>query len=219
MGGGGTSRVFVAPRGLRRGALARATCGAQSRGVAATAVSCSPAVRRSDAATRTTVPHFRACDDAGWSPVVDLDAPTTWFPPTPKIMRHALMYVGGFERNFPTLTPSTTAFEGSDGQSHPYPPWPSSADGLRVSYMEKAGKKFVAVRVADGTSDVVLKNAMVMVPGEHFGFGVRLSGEPTLVEDDGAILKLLEDITKKNAGSSEELLQIRKRFKTAAVRK
>jgi hypothetical protein len=134
-------------------------------------------------------------------------------------MRHALMYVGGFERNFPTLTPSTDAFEGSDGRTHPYAPWPSSADGLRVSYMEKAGKKFVAVRVADGTSDVVLANAMVMTPGEHFGFGVRLSAEPTLVEDDGAILKMLEDIIKKNADSSGELLQIRTRFKAAAKRK
>jgi hypothetical protein len=134
-------------------------------------------------------------------------------------MRHALMYVGGFERNFPTLTPSADAFEGSDGRRHPYAPWPSSADGLRVSYMEKAGKKFVAVRVADGTSDVVLANAMVMTPGEHFGFGVRLSAEPTLVEDDGAILKMLEDIIKKNADSSGELLQIRTRFKAAAKRK
>ena len=131
-------------------------------------------------------------------------------------MRHALMYVGGFERNVPTLTPATTAFEGSDGQAHPYAPWPPSADGLRISYMEKAGKKFVAVRVADGTSDVVLVNPMVMVPGEHFGYGVRLSAEPTLVEDDIAILKMLEDIIKKNVGSSAELLQIRTRFKAAA---
>src|SRR5215207_4391301 len=131
-------------------------------------------------------------------------------------MRHALMYVGGFERNFRTLTPSTDAFEGSDGQLHPYAPWPPSADGLRVSYMEKAGKKFVAVRVADGTSDVVLANAMVLMPGEHFGYGVRLSAEPTLVEDDIAILKLLEDIIKKNVGSSAELLQIRSRFKAGA---
>ena len=123
------------------------------------------------------------------------------------------MYVGAFERNFRTLTPSTNAFEGSDGQLHPYAPWPSSADGLRVSYMEKAGKKFVAVRVADGTSDVVLPNEMVMVPGQHFGFGVRLSAEPTLVMDDVAMLKMLEDIIKKNAASSEELLQMRARFK------
>lgn len=134
-------------------------------------------------------------------------------------MRHALRYVGGFERNFPTLTPATDAFEGSDGRLHPYPPWPSSADGLRISYMEKAGKKFVAVRVADGTSDVVLPNEMVLVPGEHFGYGVHLGPEPTLVEDNAAILKLLEDIIKKNAASSEELLRMRTRLKAGASRK
>ncbi|HWJ23013.1 MAG TPA: hypothetical protein VNS52_11725 [Gemmatimonadaceae bacterium] len=134
-------------------------------------------------------------------------------------MRHALRYVGGFERNFPTLTPATDAFEGSDGRLHPYPPWPSSADGLRISYMEKAGKKFVAVRVADGTSDVVLPNEMVLVPGEHFGYGVHLGPEPTLVEDNAAVLKLLEDIIKKNAASSEELLRMRTRLKAGASRK
>ena len=129
------------------------------------------------------------------------------------------MYVGGFERNFPKLTTATTSFEGSDGQSYPYTPWPSSADGLRVSYMEKAGKKFVAVRVGDGISDVVLKNEMVMVPGEHFGFGTRLSAEPTLVEDNIAMMKMLEDIIKKNREVSAELLNIRARFKAAASTK
>ena len=127
------------------------------------------------------------------------------------------MYVGGFERNFPKLTTSTTSFEGTDGQTHPYHPWPPSADGLRVSYMEKHGKKFVAVRVADGTGDVVLKNEMVMVPGEHYGFGTRLSGEPTLVEDNIAMLKMLEDIIKKNMEVSAELLNIRARFKANAA--
>ena len=129
------------------------------------------------------------------------------------------MYVGGFERNFPTLTTSTTSFQGSDGQSHTYAAWPKSADGLRISYMEKSGKKFVAVRVADGESDVVLKNELVMVPGEHFGFGTRLSAEPTLVEDNIAIMKLLEDIIKKNMSSGAELMEIRTRFKAAAGRK
>jgi hypothetical protein len=129
------------------------------------------------------------------------------------------MYAGGFERNFPTLSTSTTSFQGSDGQSHPYAPWPGSADGLRISYMEKSGKKFVAVRVADGESDVVLRNELVMVPGEHFGFGTRLSAEPTLVEDNIAIMKLLEDIIKKNRDSSDELLKIRSRFKAAASSK
>lgn len=126
------------------------------------------------------------------------------------------MYVGGFERNFPNLTTSTTSFSGTDGKEHQYEPWPNSADGLRFSYMEKQGKKFVVVRVGDGTSDVVLKNELVMVPGQHFGFGTRLSAEPTLVEDDGTILKLLEDVTKRNAEDKDvsgELLKIRDRFK------
>jgi hypothetical protein len=89
-------------------------------------------------------------------------------------MRHALMYVGGFERNFPNLSTSTSSFTGTDGKDHQYEPWPPSADGIRIGYMEKHGKKFVVVRVADSLEDVVLKNEMVMVPGEHFGFGTRL---------------------------------------------
>ena len=126
------------------------------------------------------------------------------------------MYVGGFERNFKNLTTSSTSFEGSDGKQHPYPAWPASANGLHISYMEKAGKKFVAVRVADGVSDVVLQNEMVMVPGEHFGFGVHLSGEPTSVEDNVAIMKMLEDIIKKNMPQGAALMEIRARFKAAA---
>jgi hypothetical protein len=129
------------------------------------------------------------------------------------------MYAGGFERNFPNLTNTTTSFEGTDGKAHDYPAWPASVTGLRINYMEKHGKKFVAVRVADGINDVVLKNEMVMVPGEHFGFGVHLSGEPTLVEDSKAIMAMLEDILKKNVENSEELLLIRTRLKAALAPK
>jgi hypothetical protein len=130
-------------------------------------------------------------------------------------MRHALRYAGNFEKNFMNLTTASTTFEGSDGQQHEYAPWPDEVNGLRISFMEKAGKKFVAVRIADGTSDVVLRNEMVLVPGEHFGFGVHLSGSATVVEDNLAIMKLLEDATKKNVDHSDELLQIRARFKAA----
>jgi hypothetical protein len=126
------------------------------------------------------------------------------------------MYAGGFERNHPKLTNSSTSFEGSDGMPHTYPDWPAEVDGLRISFMEKAGKKFVAVRVADGKSDVVLKNEQILVPGEHFGFSTRLGGTPAVVDDNIAILKLLEDIIKKNHDDSEELLKIRARFKEAA---
>ena len=92
-------------------------------------------------------------------------------------------------------------------------------DGIRVSYMEKAGKKFCAVRVADGQSDVVLANEMVLVPGEHFGFGTRLSGEPSVVSDNSTIMKLLEDVIKKNHDTSDELMLIRTRLKAAAAPK
>jgi hypothetical protein len=129
------------------------------------------------------------------------------------------MYVGGFERNRRNLTPASTSFEGSDGQSHEYPAWPDNTDGVRISFMEKAGKKFVAVRVSDATSDVVLPNELVLIPGEHFGFSTHLSGTPAVVEDNHAILKLVEDIIKKNHDTSEELLQIRARFKAAATTK
>src|SRR3954470_20751584 len=117
-------------------------------------------------------------------------------------MHHALMYVGGFERNRRNLTPASTTFEGSDGNVHAYPAWPSAVDGIRVSFMEKAGKKFVAVRVSDAKEDIVLPNELVLVPGEHFGFNVRLSGEPAVVDDNHAIMKLLEDIIKKNHETS-----------------
>lgn len=131
-------------------------------------------------------------------------------------MRHALRYAGNFEKNFMKQTTASTSFEGSDGQQHEYAPWPNGVNGLRISFMEKAGKKFVAVRVADGTGDVVLHNEMVLVPGEHFGFGVHLSGTPTMVDDDIAVMKMLEDIAKKNVGHGDELLAIRARFKANA---
>jgi hypothetical protein len=129
------------------------------------------------------------------------------------------MYVGSFERNFKNLTPATTTFLGSDGGEREYATTPEGVDGLRVYFMEKTGKKFVAVRVADAQSDVVLQNEMVLVPGEHFGFSVHLSGTPTVIEDNIAVMKMLEDITKKNVGNSDELLMIRSRFKAAASKK
>jgi hypothetical protein len=93
-------------------------------------------------------------------------------------MRHALMYVGGFERNFPTLTAATSSFTGTDGKEHTYLAWPPSADGLRVGYMEKHGKKFVAVRVGDGVEDVALKNELVMVPGSTSASALACQASP-----------------------------------------
>jgi len=164
--------------------------------------------------------HLTKCERTAYTTTTTPGAPTgAAITPGSRTMRHALMYVGGFERNFKNLTTASTSFEGSDGQQHAYPAWPSSANGLRISYMEKSGKKFVAVRVSDGVSDVVLQNEMVMVPGEHFGFGVHLSGEPTSVEDNIAIMKMLEDIIKKNMMLGTQLMEIRARFKAATQKK
>lgn len=132
-------------------------------------------------------------------------------------MRHAFMYHGGLERNLPSLMPGATSFTGTDGNVHQLPPWPESAY-LRFGYMEKSGKKFCVVRVADAQSDVVLKNELVIEPGRHTGFGVRMSPEPTMVEDDTVIMTLLEDLIKRNVDEPGDLLAIRDRFK-AALRK
>lgn len=132
-------------------------------------------------------------------------------------MRHAFLYHGGLERNLPKLKPGATTFEGTDGKTHDLPAWPESAY-LRFGYMEKHGKKFCVVRVMDGQSDVVLRNELVLEPGRHTGFGVRLGPEPTVVEDDGVILTLLEDLIKRNSEEPGDLLAIRERFKKVATK-
>ena len=126
------------------------------------------------------------------------------------------MYHGAFERNFDTLKPGATEFEGSDGKVHAIPAWPASADGVKVGYMEKSGKKFHIVRVVYGDADVVLKNSVVIDLARHFGYGKRLGPEPTLVEDDGLMVTLLEDVLRKNPEQGAELMPIRAAVKTAA---
>jgi len=54
------------------------------------------------------------------------------------MMRHCLIYHGGFERNFPNLKAGATTFQGTDGTEHPLAAVPPEVDGVRVSYMEKA---------------------------------------------------------------------------------
>lgn len=125
------------------------------------------------------------------------------------------MYHGSFERNFVALKPGTTSFEGSDGAMHPIPAWPASADGMRIGYMEKSGKKFMIVRVQRGNTDIVLKNELVIDLPRHFGHGKRLGPEPTLIEDDGLMVGLLEDLIRKNPEQATELMRLRTELKTA----
>ena len=133
-------------------------------------------------------------------------------------MRHCLVYHGGFERNFPKLSTGATTFEGTDGTSHPLPGVGAAVDGVRVHYMEKAGKKFAAVRVQDAKHDVVLKHELLLDPARHMGHGNRFSPEPTIVDDE-AMGTLLGDIMAKNPEQQSELAAIRSSFSVTGMGK
>lgn len=126
-------------------------------------------------------------------------------------MRHCLLYAGGFENNFSTLQPGATTFHGSDGGTHSLPEVPSDVDGVRVSYMEKAGKKFHAVRVQAGRNDIVLKNPVLIDPPTHMGYGKRFGAEPTVVDDEPMAV-LLADIMSKNPEQQKEIANARAVF-------
>jgi hypothetical protein len=128
------------------------------------------------------------------------------------------MYHGGFERNFPNLKPGTNTFEGTDGAEHALPDAPSSCDGLRIFYMEKAGKKFAAVRVQHAKDDLILKKELLLDPGRHMGFGKRFSAEPTEITDEFAAV-ILEDMMQTNTDQRRELVQLRSRFSITGAKK
>jgi hypothetical protein len=126
-------------------------------------------------------------------------------------MHHCLLYAGGFEANFPNLKPGATTFAGSDGTSHPLPTIPADVDGVRVSYMEKSGKKFVAVRVQSGKNDIVLQHEVLLDPPTHMGHGKRFGHEPTIVSDE-VMAVLLADIMAKNPDQKMQLANARASF-------
>lgn len=126
-------------------------------------------------------------------------------------MHHCLLYAGGFENNFPNLKPGATTFEGTDGTTHPLPTIPPEVDGVRVSYMEKSGKKFCAVRVQSGKNDIVLQNEVLLDPPTHMGHGKRFGHEPTVVSDE-VMAALLADIMAKNPDQKMQLANARASF-------
>ena len=118
-------------------------------------------------------------------------------------MRHAYMYGGSFESNYPHLRPGATTYRTTEGDERPLPPWPPKVDGLRVTYMEKSGKKFYAVRVQYDGHDVVVENPVYIDPLRHMN-NRRFSAEPTQVDDDEASA-LLDDIIRENPEKQPEL--------------
>jgi len=126
-------------------------------------------------------------------------------------MHHCLLYHGGFERNFSKLKAGDWSFQGSDDQRHSVTAPPSEVDGVRVGYMEKAGKKFAAVRVQKGVRDVILNHEVLLDPIRHLGPGNRFSPEPIVV-GDVAMADLLADIMSRNPEQKSELTAIRGSF-------
>jgi hypothetical protein len=118
-------------------------------------------------------------------------------------MRHAYMYNGAFEKNYTTLRPGSTRYTTTEGDARPLPEWPAEIDGIRVGYMEKAGKKFYAVRVQYDDHDVVLENPVSIDPLLHMG-NRRFSAEPTVVTDDEASA-LLDEMIRENPDRQPEL--------------
>ncbi len=122
-------------------------------------------------------------------------------------MRHVLRFEGGFERNFPTLRPGTTGYLADDGTSQSALEWPPEADGLRFGFMEKQGKRFVAVRVGNGEQEVVLEHPVRLDPARHLG-GRRFSATPIPLGDEPAGA-LLGDILDANVDQRAELVALR----------
>ena len=127
-------------------------------------------------------------------------------------MPHAYMYHGAFELNRAALKSGTRKFKGTDGADHVLQDWPEEADGVRVGYMEKAGKHFAAVRIIDGKTDIVLANEILLDPRIHLGRAKRFSAEPVVVTDE-PILLFLKAAIRKNPEHKAVLEAVRKRIK------
>jgi hypothetical protein len=128
-------------------------------------------------------------------------------------MQHVIRYEGGYERNFGTLRSQGSEYEGDDGGRHAATPWPTAVDGVRFSFMEQPGKRFVAVRVQYEGDDVVLKHPVRLDPERHLG-GKRFSAEPVTL-DDGPAGALFGDIIESNREQEKELRSIRARIRRA----
>jgi len=128
-------------------------------------------------------------------------------------MRHGIRYEGGFERNFTALRPGATDFSGDDDERHPMAGWPAEVDGLRFGFMERKGKRFVAVRVQYGSADIVVPHEVFIDQTRHLA-GRHLGPEP-LVVGDAPAGALLGDMIDANRERAAELIAMRDKVRLA----
>jgi hypothetical protein len=122
-------------------------------------------------------------------------------------MQHVLRFEGSFEQNFQTLRPGADGYLADDGTRQSALAWPAEADGLRFGFMEKEGKRFVAVRVGNADQEVVLEHPVRLDPSRHLG-GRRFSAAPIPIGDEPAGA-LLGDILDANFDQRVELVALR----------
>lgn len=121
-------------------------------------------------------------------------------------MHHGYMYGGSFELNYDGLDSGSSTYRTTTGEAQPLPTWPDSVDGVRVWYMEKAGKKFYAVRLQFEAHDLVLAHPVAIDPLRHMN-NRRFSAQPTLVKD-GEVSALLDDVIRENPERQPELAML-----------
>lgn len=128
-------------------------------------------------------------------------------------MRHAIRYEGGYERNFTGLRSGAAEFDGDDDQRHPMVAWPPAADGLRFGFLERQGKRYVAVRVQYGPTDIVVPHGVVIDQTRHLA-GRRLGPDPVPLGDEPASA-LLGDLIDANPERKADLVAMRDRVRQA----
>jgi hypothetical protein len=118
-------------------------------------------------------------------------------------MKHAIGYLGHYDRDFADLKPGVRRYRRKDGTTGSVALRPRNVDGIFFGYLECAGKKFVAVRAEYGGHDVLVKNPVLLKPPRHTdrkGFGPnssRFGGE--------SAERLLADLISSNPGQAELL--------------
>jgi hypothetical protein len=118
-------------------------------------------------------------------------------------MLHCLIYQGALETNFARLSDRGSTYVATDGKARPVAMRPPAVDGLLVGYMERAGKKFSAVRLQFEDADIALKNPVPLDPMRHMG-NRRFSPRPVVLTDD-LVSTLLDDVLMQNPSQAPEL--------------
>jgi hypothetical protein len=116
------------------------------------------------------------------------------------------MYNGSYELNYKDLRPGTTSYKTTEGDTRILPAWPADVDGVRVSYMERTGKKFYAVRLQYGGHDIVIENPVAIDPMRHMN-NKRFNSDPVYVGDDEASA-LLDDVIRDNPDKQGEVAEM-----------